>query len=311
MILCYHFDRGSVMDSRMNKYSDDEKMSRVSKNASLYKEINDSELDNFSVKSNATVIGNQEPEIDIDKIRRILDMKYNEAPKRRSIRVEPREEESKVADDVPTKEYDLNVILEKAKGEKTETYEEARAKKLRNTQYDILNNLNIDNKEDDEYSNLEENENTHTKPEMKKAEEDLMELINTITINEAKIKEEEKKATLVEEAKQEVADIDPLSILEDLKGDDDTAVYEKMAEEVAVEATSNIVLKDENDDKKDDTTIDDSFYTKSLFKKKDFEDEDDDFTDSKTSVWVKIVIVVVVIAFAVGLFLFLRSFLNL
>ena len=146
---------------------------------------------------------------------------------------------------------------------------------------------------------------------MKKAEEDLMELINTITINEAKIKEEEKKATLVEEAKQEVADIDPLSILEDLKGDDDTAVYEKMAEEVAVEATSNIVLKDENDDKKDDTTIDDSFYTKSLFKKKDFEDEDDDFTDSKTSVWVKIVIVVVVIAFAVGLFLFLRSFLNL
>ena len=146
---------------------------------------------------------------------------------------------------------------------------------------------------------------------MKKAEEDLMELINTITINEAKIKEEEKKATLVEEAKQEVADIDPLSILEDLKGDDDTAVYEKMAEEVAVEATSNIVLKDENDDKKDDITIDDSFYTKSLFKKKDFEDEDDDFTDSKTSVWVKIVIVVVVIAFAVGLFLFLRSFLNL
>ena len=133
------------MDSRMNKYSEDNKMSRVSKNASLYKEINDSELDNFSVKSNATVIGNQEPEIDIEKIKKILDKKYNEAPKRRSIRVEPREEESKLVDDTPTKEYDLNVILEKAKGEKSETYEEARAKKLRNTQFDILNNLKIDN----------------------------------------------------------------------------------------------------------------------------------------------------------------------
>ena len=134
------------MDSRMNKYSDDNRMSRVSKNASLYKEINESELDNFSVKSNATVIGNQEPEIDIEKIKKILDKKYNEAPKRRSIRVEPREEESRLVDDVPTKEYDLNVILEKAKDEKPETYEEARAKRLRNTQYDILNNLNIDDK---------------------------------------------------------------------------------------------------------------------------------------------------------------------
>ena len=80
------------MDSRMNKYSDDNRMSRVSKNASLYKEINESKLDNFSVKSNATVIGNQEPEIDIEKIKKILDKKYNEPPKRRSIRVEPREE---------------------------------------------------------------------------------------------------------------------------------------------------------------------------------------------------------------------------
>lgn len=304
------------MDSRMNKYSDEEKMSRVSKNASLYKEINDSELDSFSVKSNATVIGNQEPEIDIEKIKKILDMKYNEAPKRRSIRVEPREEESRITDDVPTKEYDLNVILEKAKGEKPETYEEARAKKLRNTQYDILNNLNIDNKRDEEEYPIEDTEDNHDKPEMKKAEEDLMELINTITINEAKIKEEEKKATLMDDKKEEVADIDPLSILEDLKGDDDTAVYEKMAEEVSVEATSNIVLNEDNnkndkDDKKEDTTIDDSFYTKSLFKKKDFEDDDVDFTDSKTSIWVKIVIIVIVIAFAVGLFLFLRSFLNL
>lgn len=293
------------MDSRMNKYSDDNRMSRVSKNASLYKEINESELDNFSVKSNATVIGNQEPEIDIEKIKKILDKKYNEPPKRRSIRVEPREEESRLVDDVPTKEYDLNVILEKAKDEKPETYEEARAKRLRNTQYDILNNLNIDDKNETRSNN--EVVDSSEKPEMNKAQEDLMELINTITINEAKIKEGHKDSN--------DDDIDPLSILEDLKGDEGTAVYEKMAEEVKIEATSNIELTDDSEKEEkvdDDNSIDSSFYTTTSFKKKDFDDDDnDDFLDdNKMNIGVKILIVVVIIAFAVGLFLFLRSFLN-
>lgn len=292
------------MDSRMNKYSDDNRMSRVSKNASLYKEINESELDNFSVKSNATVIGNQEPEIDIEKIKKILDKKYNEAPKRRSIRVEPREEESRLVDDVPTKEYDLNVILEKAKDEKPETYEEARAKRLRNTQYDILNNLNIDDKNETRSNN--ESVDSSEKPEMNKAQEDLMELINTITINEAKVKEGHKDSD---------DEIDPLSILEDLKGDEGTAVYEKMAEEVKIEATSNIELTDDSEKEEkvdDDNSIDSSFYTTTSFKKKDFDDDDnDDFLDdNKMNIGVKILIVVVIIAFAVGLFLFLRSFLN-
>lgn len=293
------------MDSRMNKYSDDNRMSRVSKNASLYKEINESELDNFSVKSNATVIGNQEPEIDIEKIKKILDKKYNEPPKRRSIRVEPREEESRLVDDVPTKEYDLNVILEKAKDEKPETYEEARAKRLRNTQYDILNNLNIDDKNETRSNN--EVVDSSEKPEMNKAQEDLMELINTITINEAKVKEGHKDSNDDE--------IDPLSILEDLKGDEGTAVYEKMAEEVKIEATSNIELTDNSEKEEkvdDDNSIDSSFYTTTSFKKKDFDDDDnDDFLDdNKMNIGVKILIVVVIIAFAVGLFLFLRSFLN-
>lgn len=299
------------MDSRMNKYGENESMSRVSRNHELYKEINDGELDNFSVKSNATVIGNQEPEIDIEKIKKILDTKYNEAPKRRSIRIEQKEEE-KVEDDVPTKEYDLNVILEKAKGEKQESYEEARAKKLRNTQYDILNNLKIDT---DKYQSDEEKilKVEDEKTEINKAEEDLMELIHTITLNEAKIKEEAKKEDSDDEF--DTGAVDPLSILEDLKGSEDTAVYDKMVEEVKTSATSNIVLNDELKEEKKfeekeevDTKLDDSFYTKSLFKKKDF--VDDDFSDVKTNIWVKIIIVIVVIAFAVGLFFFLRSFLD-
>ena len=59
-------------NSRLDKYSDDKKMSRVTRNEELYKEIKDSELDGYNIRSNATVIGNQEPEIDIEKIKKIL-----------------------------------------------------------------------------------------------------------------------------------------------------------------------------------------------------------------------------------------------
>lgn len=281
-------------NSRVDKYSDDKKMSRVTRNEELYKEIKDSELDGYNIRSNATVIGNQEPEIDIEKIKKILDTKYNEAPKRKSIRVEPKHEENSIIDDVPTKEYDLNIILEKAKDEKPETYEEARAKKLRNTQYDILNNLNIGDNDED-YSV----ENNIEKPEINKAEEDLMELINTITINEAKVKEEAIKSKKDE--------VDPLNILEDLKGSGDTAVYDKI-EDIP---TPKVEEDKKEESKVPENTLDDSFYTKSLFKKKDFEDGSQDFLDdNKMGIGVKILIVLVIIIFAAGLFLFLKSFLN-
>lgn len=281
-------------NSRLDKYSDDKKMSRVTRNEELYKEIKDSELDGYNIRSNATVIGNQEPEIDIEKIKKILDTKYNEAPKRKSIRVEPKHEENSIIDDVPTKEYDLNIILEKAKDEKPETYEEARAKKLRNTQYDILNNLNIGDNDED-YSV----ENNIEKSEINKAEEDLMELINTITINEAKVKEEA--------IKNEKDEVDPLNILEDLKGSGDTAVYDKI-EDIP---TPKVEEDKKEESKAPENTLDDSFYTKSLFKKKDFEDGSQDFLDdNKMGIGVKILIVLVIIIFAAGLFLFLKSFLN-
>ena len=281
-------------NSRLDKYSDDKKMSRVTRNEELYKEIKDSELDGYNIRSNATVIGNQEPEIDIEKIKKILDTKYNEAPKRKSIRVEPKHEENSIIDDVPTKEYDLNIILEKAKDEKPETYEEARAKKLRNTQYDILNNLNIGDNDED-YSV----ENNIEKSEINKAEEDLMELINTITINEAKVKEEA--------IKNEKDEVDPLNILEDLKGSGDTAVYDKI-EDIP---TPKVEEDKKEESKALENALDDSFYTKSLFKKKDFEDGSQDFLDdNKMGIGVKILIVLVIIIFAAGLFLFLKSFLN-
>lgn len=262
------------METRIDKYNESRSMSRVAKNSDLYKEINDSALDNFSVRSNAIVIGNQEKEIDVEQIKKILDKRYNSAPKRKSIRIEPQEEVSRISVD-DTKEYDLTKVLEKAKDEKVETYEEIRAKKLRNTQYDILNNLNLDVKEDTEEKKID-------------PEENLMNLINTITINEAKKKESVKE------------DIDPLDILTDLKGEDNTQVYD------SITSVTTITEVKENKDKEE--VIDNSFYTDNLFKKKDFEDDSNDFVDEeKLGIGIKILIALVIIVFVVGLVLFIKS----
>ena len=266
------------METRIDKYNESRSMSRVAKNSDLYKEINDSALDNFSVRSNATVIGNQEKEIDVEQIKKILDKRYNSAPRRRSIRIEPQEEVSRVSVD-DTKEYDLTKVLEKAKDEKVETYEESRAKKLRNTQYDILNNLNLDGKEETEEKKID-------------PEENLMNLINTITINEAKKKESAKE------------DIDPLDILTDLKGEDNTQVYDSITS-----VTTITEVKEKEKEKKDkEEVIDNSFYTDNLFKKKDFEEDSNDFVDEeKLGIGIKILIVLVIIVFVVGLVLFIKS----
>lgn len=266
------------METRIDKYNESRSMSRVAKNSDLYKEINDSALDNFSVRSNATVIGNQEKEIDVEQIKKILDKRYNSAPRRRSIRIEPQEEVSRVSVD-DTKEYDLTKVLEKAKDEKVETYEESRAKKLRNTQYDILNNLNLDGKEETEEKKID-------------PEENLMNLINTITINEAKKKENAKE------------DIDPLDILTDLKGEDNTQVYDSITS-----VTTITEVKEKEKEKKDkEEVIDNSFYTDDLFKKKDFEEDSNDFVDEeKLGIGIKILIALVIIVFVVGLVLFIKS----
>ena len=278
------------MNTRENKYSNNVGMSRVAKNDELYKQINNSELDNFNVRSNATVIGNQEREIDVEQIKKILDKRYNSAPKRRSIRIEERPHENIISDE-PTKEYDLTKVLEKAKDEKVETYEENRAKKLRNTQYNILSNLNIEG---------EEKEEVKATPE-----ENLMNLINTITINEAK---------KLEEKNSNSNDIDPLDILSDLKGDDDTQVYESMETEVT--KITEIKEKENNNqitevENRNQEKLDNSFYTSNLFKKNDFEDDNKDFVDDeKIGIGFKILIVLVVVTFLVGLFLFLKSYLK-
>lgn len=257
------------MSSRMTKYYDEEELatSRYHKNEELYREISKSELNSYDVKSNATILGDNKNEIDVEKIKKILDTKYNETPKRRSIRLEEYEEQP---DEIEiTKEYDINVILEKAREQKTENYEEERLKKLRDTQFDILKNLNITREEQEEVTDEEENLKT---------------LINTIAFNES-------------HNKMDNTDSGPLDILSELKGSDNTEVLDGLKDEVEKKASIT------------DTQMINSFYTSSnALKQKDFEDIED-FSKSieSNNTFVKIIIALVVIVFLLGIAILIKS----
>ena len=65
------------MKSRSEKYYDEEKQiyqSRANRNSNLYKEISNSEINEFSIASNAKVIGeNDSNYVNVDKLKEILE----------------------------------------------------------------------------------------------------------------------------------------------------------------------------------------------------------------------------------------------
>ena len=250
--------------------------SRASRNQELYKEISKTELDNYEVRSNEAVIGDNKGSIDVEKIKSILDTHYKDAPKRRSIAIEDEEIVKTKAEE--TKEYDINVILDKAREVKEDDYEKERNKKLRNTGFDILNSLDF---------NEEKEESSHKVSD--KTAEELANLINTISI---KASEES----------------DPLALLEDLKGSDNTEVIEGIHDDN--EKTKETVFEEinSNEVKENTTSLDKSFFTESTkFKKEDFDDFSD-IEDSKSSVFVKIIIVLLILAFVAGIVILVKSF---
>jgi len=171
----------------MDKYEFDtpDYKKRTELKANLYQ---NNEIENYSkidLNSNISVLKTDSKNIDIDKIREMLDKKYRDnMPRRKSIALDYETEEVKEEDDLfDTKEYDINEIIAKAKSEQSVNYLQDRLKKINNTNNDILENLNINPKSD-----------------IKKFddEKELMSLINTIT--QIEIENQEK-------AKNEAADL--------------------------------------------------------------------------------------------------------
>lgn len=278
------------MKTRMEKYYDEENNNialRERKNKNLYENINDYEVEDYEIKTNATVLDNNAKNIDVEKIKKILDTKYNKQPKRRSIVVDDTDYQEPDISLDETREYDINAILEKARSEKEVDYEKERLKKIRDTQYDILNSLDIEGEE---------------KEEEPKENNELMDLINTITAKELEVKSKKD-------------DLDPLDILTDLKGSDDTVVVDGIHEEAESVGETSPIMSLEEADKIKPTIMENKAQdlTSTLqFTQSDF----DDFNDLKKEVkssraLIYIIIVVVCLILIAGVIIFLNKFLNL
>ena len=163
------------METRTSKFSDDTSMSRTKKNQNLYNEISELQMDTFDVNSNSHVLSKDGKTIDIDKLRDMLDKRYREDVKKKSLGEIDESEERESISLAETREYDINEILSKAKENKENDYEIERLKKLRNTQVDILNQLNIEalGKIDDRVKAVSDDE-----------KDELKTLIDTINLTE-------------------------------------------------------------------------------------------------------------------------------
>ena len=314
------------MESRVNKYSNDnEPLSRTKKNQRLYNEIGDLENKPYDINSNSVVLENHSTTIDIEKLKSMLDKQYKEEIKNKSLASLDGMSEATEISLNETREYDINAILNKAKEGRKTDYEEDRLKKLRNTQLDILNDLNIENVKKVEEPNISVSKEEGDK---------LKSLIDTINLTE------ETNAI-------KKMDLDPLDLLSDLKGTNDetkvdgvqeltqeimkkaqeldTAELKKVHNELEHDLKSktgkvegltaslkNLMDEAIEDEEEKEDTKEDSFYTtSSMIKQDDF----DDFSDLKnditaTKVVVKILIVVVILAFICGVVFLLNQILD-
>lgn len=285
------------MNTRFDDYSTDndleiENLSRYKRNASLYKRMKEEELDNFDVESNTQVLESSSNVIDIEKLRDMLDKKYREPKKKVNIDYEKELSEHRGVNLDETREYNVNEFISKAHEADETDYEIERLKKLRNTNIDILNNLNIKNELKEDYS-FENNKSDESKK--------LRELIDTITLKEQMVN-------------------DPLDILTDLKGDDDSTKVLGIKDEDnsdTKEAPDIKGLSKLEDVKKEDVadiedTDDEEDLTNSnLFSDSDFDDFEDLQNGTKTKIFIKLLIFIVILAILVGLVFFLNKELGL
>lgn len=328
------------MQSRMDKYYDGEveetiSSSRVKRNEKLYKEVSNLELEDFDLNSNVSVIGNNTDNININDIKNILDKKYHEHPRKKSFGDTKEMQLPEIHLD-ETREYDINSILEKAKEKKEVNYEEDRLKKIRNTQYDILKSLDIIEDEEEIEDNDSKEHRDDKTPVVADSENEkkLHDLIDTITAKEM----------IENESKLEVTgEMDPLDILSDLRGDDEsTKVMGMLSEELEAADSENeriikgntlgiekepVVVNDEKTEteeisldkekknKKDGkvTNIDNSFVgNTTTFTQSDF----DDFNDLKedmhiTKIIIRILIFTIIIIFIIALVVLANKYLGL
>lgn len=289
------------MQSRMDKYNYevDTAHSRTIKNQNLYEDVRKSSLTDFDVNSNMSVLEDNKNVISISHVKSILDDKYQNNERRRSLLI-PDYETDEVVDDVTdydTKEYDINAIIKKAKQGKTVDYNKERLKRSHEAQFEILSNLELGLK------NIEEPVEHHSN--RKKEEENLMDLINTITqiekINREKYSKEVSGA-LDLLGLGETTETDS-TLVNELKND----IKETKEETIDETGIEEAIIKEEKEEEK---TPEEETLTK-IDALDHYEDFDDISRSDKSAIFLKIVIFVIIVCLIAGAIYILNNLLNL
>lgn len=289
-------------ESRHNYEPNNNGSSRLEKNKNLYTDLNHDTLDNFDIHSNTSIIGDQdENQIDVEKIKKILDTRYNTSQQNTVIEKEPTAEEIQ-KDLENTREYDINAILNKAKTDNVISYEEEKKKKNLNTHYDILKNLDEIVKEEEIEEEVTESDSFGLLSELEESN-NIVDLINTIVVNEENKKEEYTNVAL--------------DLFEDLKEDDDEiklksekidqaikTIEKKEKIEQALEKTKSINMERIKEAEREE-------IQKEKIKSDDFEKLYDNDEPGETGIIIKIILVLLIIGFIVGMYLFIEAFLTI
>lgn len=330
------------MSSRMEKYENNslESMSRTKRNQDIYNVSDMSELSRIKTNTNVSVIADASKEIDIEKIKKYIEnMNSDSEEHKKRISIElPEEHEEQIKEKVE-KDYDINSVLERARGKRETDYEIERHRKLNSNGYDILKSIQIREESDEDKTEPIDELNTqektiveliqniqNSKPQEKSTKDDTEDLFgelmgkNENTIVMAPIDNEEKNNENIKEALLNITE-DLETIKESLNDKivSDTVDGQKINDELdSLNDSDKNENKNENEDADSDGSesekivADKSFYTNSLsFNKTDFEGfEDLEKNQKKGNVFAKIIVTLIILLLLATIFLILNFLLD-
>ena len=316
----------------MEKYENNslESMSRTRRNQDIYNVSDMSELSRIKTNTNVSVIADASKEIDIEKIKKYIEnMNDDSAEHKKRISIELPEEQKEEAKEKVEKDYDINSVLERARGKRETDYELERHRKLNSNGYDILKSIQIKEESIDEdktapidelntqektivelIQNIQNNNTQGTNGTKKEETEDLFgELMgkseNTVVM--APIDNEDTNKENIKEALLSITK--DLDTIKDSLNDDTQA---KITNEAEMNDESNQQNLEKNSQEQDNIVADKSFYTNSLsFNKTDFEGfEDLEKKSKKGNVFAKIAITLIILMLLATIFLILNFLLD-
>lgn len=298
-----------------NDFYNDNTPSRVRKNANLYKRIDASKIDEVELPKKEELLENNTSTIDVEKLKSMLDKKYRDPDS------DSRNTDSSVKESInleETREYNLDMALNKARDNDDTDYKIERLKKLNDTNASILDGLNIK----DTSTSKEIERPSKVSSDSKK----LIELIDTINLKEQEGYDSILKSSN-SEANINLEDEDTTGILDSLKGDNEetkvvgAASLDKDSMDLEDTKYEDIDLEDTKEEfdttevvNRDDTSeFTDSIEltTTQIFTKEDFDDFDDLKEATKPKIFVKILIFIIIIAVIIGTIFVLDRVLDL